>query len=205
MIRLLLVGLLVGCMTGMVQVQGAGADEEVRRGIALVRVGETPEDLVVRVRDFVERNTAIPVRIRDARPAEGDSLTDIGRRLTGLMEPEDVFLIALARPESEFEEHAVYLYDQNVAVVNARVLEHPDDPETYGRRLEKITMRSIGLMLGVDPVPNPHSAMYPYRSMKELDAMGRNYDPPTLINVQKAAVEQGMDLIRESPYIIIDH
>jgi hypothetical protein len=65
-------------------------------------------------------------------------------------------------------------------------------------------MRGIGLLLDVPQVPNPQSAMWSYRTMEELDWMGRNFDPPSLMKLQQNAIVMGLPLIKDSPFLIID-
>ncbi len=190
--------------SGLVYGNGDVDERESVGGIVLGYSGEIPEDLAIRVRAFIEYHTAIPVRLTPVEMGDGESLREIGEPLNKILEPDDVFLVVFAWPDTGHEaneEHAAYLYDHEVAVINARVLEDTDDLETYGRRLEKVAMHSVGIMLGVEPVPNPRSAMFPYRTIEQLDMMGRNYDPPSLHNVQRAASKRGIDLMEDKTRI----
>jgi hypothetical protein len=169
--------------------------------LALVGVGNVDPAMVDRVRAFVEEQTAVPVRLEEARPEAGESLQADGESLADAVGPHDLCLVALALPVRDASEHAVYLYDRNIAVVNARALKPASgDMETYGRRLEKVVMRSYGLLMGLEQVPNPHSALWPYRNLEELDAIGRGFDPPTLWRFQEIAKERGARLLRDSPF-----
>ncbi len=201
--HIFILGLLM--MAGPGFSERAGTDEAVDlgKGMALVRVGDISEDLLERVREFVQNNTAIPVRIRDTRSGEANTLDDIGIIQGEEMKPEDVVLIVLAWPDEEHKVHAVYLYDERVAVVNARALDHPEDPDLYVRRVKRVVLRSAGVMFGVEAVPNPHSAMFPYRTLEELDAIGLNFDPPSLRRIQEAALEKGIELDRKSAPILV--
>lgn len=170
-------------------------------GIGLVAVGSFPPELLERLRSFAEFNTAMPIRIRPAQPYHGKALFEEGATLATVKSPSDVALVALAYDDFDFKEHAVYRYADGIAVINARALQVGDpDAEGWARRLEKLTMRSIGLLLDVDSVPNPLSAMYPYQSMEELDMMGRNYDPPSLLQVQRKAMQRGIRLQEDTPF-----
>ncbi len=170
-------------------------------GIGLIAIGSFPPELLERLRAFAEFNTAMPVRIRLAQPYGGKALFEEGAALIAFKSPSDVALVALAYDDFAHTEHAVYRYTDGIAVVNARVLMPDDaDEERWARRLEKLTMRSIGLLLDVESVPNPLSAMYPYQSIEELDMMGRNYDPPSLLQVQRKAMQRGIRLTEDTPF-----
>jgi len=168
---------------------------------ALVAAGPVEEASLQRVKAFVEEYVAVPIRILPPQEAKGTTLHEEGEALVGLRAETDVALVALVSPAEEQPEHAVYLYDQHVAVVNARVLKLDADEETYGRRLEKLVVRSMALLLGIEPVPNPQSALFPYRDIEQLDTIARTLDPPTLAAFQRAAAERGVKLIEGSPFL----
>lgn len=177
----------------------AGASEV--RGIGLVAIGDIPAPLMERLRAFAEFNTAIPVRIRPALPYGGQSLYQEGEAVAQSKAEADVALVALVDGDFSFTEHAVYRYTDGVALVNVREMrvDAPDE-EIFARRLEKLTMRSIGLLLDVEPVPNPFSAMWSYQTKEDLDMMGRNYDPPSLLQVQRKAMRRGIRLLEDTPF-----
>lgn len=183
------------------EVRGEAAEADAGKTLALVAVGGVDEAMVRRVRDFAERNLAIPVRLAPSKAESGTALHDIGVALAGALEPDDIAMVVLASPASDVKDHAVYLYDRNTAVVNADALKpEPEDAETYGRRLEKLVMRSYALLLGIKVVPNPQSALFPYKNLDELDAIGRGIDPPTLRQVQEAAEKLGVKPVKGSPF-----
>jgi hypothetical protein len=169
--------------------------------LAIQPVGDVAPEMAQRVRDFAERNLALPVRLAPRRDVVPGDLEAQGPALGDALGPDDAFLVALVWPTEEDERHAIYLYDSHTAVVNARTLKQGvTTDEQYGRRLEKLTMRSFGLLLGIDAVPNPQSAMFPYRTFEELDGIARGIDPPTLRRLQRAAMGRGLVLVKDSPF-----
>ena len=57
--------------------------------------------------------------------------------------------------------------------------------------------------MGLEPSPNPLSAMTHYSTLEELDQIGRNLDPPWLIKLQEKAVEWGIEIDTEGPYYML--
>jgi hypothetical protein len=197
--RLLMLSLFTGCLA----VDAAETSRTPPSGVALAVVGDLSEADVERVRSFVEFNSAIPVRLLEPQSSEQESLVEILDELAPLRTPEHACVVFLYAGERSFEEHTVYRYEAGIGVVNATLMV-VDDEERYLRRLEKLTIRSVALLLDVPLVPNPQSALWTYRTMEELDAMGRNLDPPSLLLLQQKAHELGLPLIGGSPYLMVE-
>lgn len=173
------------------------------RGVALVAVGAVDAALVERVRAFVEHNLALPVRV--AAPLEPDAesatLSDVMTRVAAALTSADVCVVGVVQPGFDAAEHSIYDYEKRAGVINARILApDPEDAELFGRRVEKLVVRSYGLLLGGELVPMPYSALYPYQNLQELDQIARTLDPPSLVRVQRNAVEQGVRLLETSPF-----
>jgi hypothetical protein len=202
---ILLAVLTIFLVTSVAQAQSLEQPEEPEAGrrVALVAVGEVDAAVVERIKKWVEHNTALPVHIYPAREAEADTLHDEGMLAAAAMGAQDVCLVALVVSKTVEQAHSVNIYDKNVGVVNVRALTPtPEDTEKLARRLELLTVRGYGFLLGAKPVPIPESALYPYKNLEELDAMGRGIDPPTLKKVQDSAAAKGVKLIEDSPFYI---
>ncbi len=172
-------------------------------GLGLVVAGTWSDTQAERVRAFVERNTSVAVRLRpDPVPPANEPLVDLRDGLQVERHPEDAALVVLYNGAGTFEPHSVYDYDAVVAIINLPVIAH-DDEETFLRRVEKLTIRSFGLLLDVPLVPNPHSALWTYRTTEELDFMGRNFDPPSLLRFQENAAALGIPLLSKSPFLLL--
>lgn len=195
------------CLMMLVCAAGAMAEtetsEESPTGLAIAAVGELSGEHQERIRAFVERNSGIATRRIDAPDTAGESLGEILDALADLNSPEHACVVFLYAGDQVFEEHAVYRYESGVGIVNAALMK-TDDEEQYLRRLEKLSMRSVGLLMGVEMVPNPQSAMWSYRTMNELDAMGRNFDPPSLMRLQQQARDRDIPLMKGSPFLLLE-
>lgn len=192
----------IGLLAGLpVHADEDGADGYT--GLALAVVGDMPAEQVERLRSFAEVNTSIPVVLREVQAYEEDALTVMARALADVRHPEDAALVLLYAGTQSFDEHALYLYEDFVAMVNTTALA-TEDEERYMRRVERVMMRSFGLLMDVPVVPNPQSAMWAYRTLEELDFMGRNFDPPSLIAIQRNAVAKGIPLIVDGPFMVLE-
>lgn len=200
---------MLSCLMGLVwlgtMLAGAesGEQEGPPTGLAIAAIGDVSADHMERVRAFVERNTSIETRLLEPQDATGESLSEIVDSLAHLRTPEQACVVLLYAGDPEFEDHTVYRYETGVGIVNAGLMA-AEDEEVYLRRLEKLTMRSVGLLMGVEMVPNPQSAMWTYRTMSDLDAMGRNFDPPSLMRLQEIARRKDIPLIKDSPFLLIE-
>jgi hypothetical protein len=173
------------------------------KSVAVVGVGAVDPALVSRVQTFVEENSALQTRLLPARELAGRTLDDEGAAVGKLVGDGVFCVVAIVEPVEDIKPHGVLLPDRSVAVVNGRSLRPADgDAEKYGRRLERETMQAIGMLLKLDPCPNPQCALWPYTTDEELDTKGRNYCPPCLEKVQKAARERGLQLIESSPFLV---
>lgn len=171
--------------------------------VALIMIGESNDSLVERVTSWAEENLAIPVPVLPAQPETMiDSFEAVAEFGKGLLEPNRVGLVVLWRPSSTNEtSHGAYYPDHKVAMVNlAAMYTEGTEQETIERRVERQVIRGICLAMGLEPNPNPQSAMFQYASMEELDAIGRNLDPPWLMRLQEKAMDVGIPVNAESPF-----
>lgn len=198
----------VGLIAGMIFIQAFADDAPdpteslTFSGMGLAAIGDLADNAVERVREFAERNTGVPVRIREVADFSASSLSEIALELASERPEEDAAFVLLYAEPNDFSEHAIYYYDLRTAIVNVTRL-RTDDEERFLRRVERLTMRSLGLLMDVRPVPNPQSAMWPYQTLEELDQMGRNFDPPSLRDFQSNATRLGIELIEDSPFFMI--
>lgn len=171
------------------------------RALALVSVGDVDEGLAEHVRTFAEENLAVAVRALPGRENAGGSLDDEGRALASLVAEDVIGVVALVVPEGEIAAHGVYMADEHVAVVNVKALRPEDgDEERFARRVERGTMQSLGMLMGLGACPNPQCVMCSYTKTAELDSKGRNLCPPCLDSFQRAADREGLTILRDSPF-----
>lgn len=193
----------VAAITGLAIAQERPGPPAAGRVIGLVRVGALDETLVERVRAFVEDRLSIPTRVLGAREARGGTLNEEGDAVADLTGPDVLLVVALVDSGSREGPHGILIPEKRIGVVNAAALKpSPDDPERYGRRLEKQSMRAIGFLLDLTICPNPQCALANYSTLEELDEISRDFCPPCTVRAQEKAVAQGAILIeREYPPI----
>jgi len=89
--------------------------------------------------------------------------------------------------------HAKFDPDKAFIVVNLAPLK-VDDPEKYGRRVERQVMRGLFFYAGRKPCPNPQCALWNYQTNEQLDIIGRGPCPPCLIMGRSALEEKGISV-----------
>lgn len=173
--------------------------------VAVVAVGEVEDALVERARKWAEDNLAIPVpRLPDQSSARLSSFDHVASFAAGLLDEDRLGLVMLWKPAEEVSSHGIHSPDKRVSVINLGALLTPDtDEEVLARRIERQVIRGIGQVMGLEPSPNPFSAMFSYRTMEELDAIGRNLDPPWLLRLQEAALKSGIPLDPGNSYNLV--
>ncbi len=198
--RSFLVTLIILVLAVTLPASGVRAAEEAATDLNHLKLGvlgSASSELLDRVHAFAEAHTGIPIQRIDPIPdAEKDDLHD-------WFEVLDVgqgsFTVYLYAGDTKYEPHILHSPSGRYAIVNLRAL-YTEDQEVYLRRVEKLFMRSIGLLLEVPLVPNPHSAMWTYQTLEDLDIMGRNFDPPSLLRLQQNAKDRGIAIGVDSPF-----
>ncbi|MCX7590311.1 MAG: hypothetical protein N2255_01650 [Kiritimatiellae bacterium] len=170
---------------------GLGVENPPLKYILLVNAGAVGEKMAERLRSFAQNELDVPVRLVSVPDPKVKTLHDAGKPLFGAKGTNDVILIGLVVPDAEIPMHMAMLPDIKVAVVNAKALRHADE-ETYARRLERQVMRSAAFLLGLRSCPEPRDVTYNYRSIEELDKIGRNFSAPWRRDFQKAAEAAGL-------------
>jgi hypothetical protein len=183
--------------------EAAPAQPSTGKSIALVAVGPVDSALMDRVVAFARENTALNIRVLPAMEVTGDTLDAVALVAVKAMGPDDAVMVVLAEPSTDIPAHGVNLPDSRVAVVNVKSLKPANgDAETFARRVEREVMQSIGMQLGMPACPNPQCAMWSYSTDEELDAKGRNYCPPCMEAMHKAAKEKGVGVDATSPLAV---
>ncbi|HBA83980.1 MAG TPA: hypothetical protein DCZ95_07805 [Verrucomicrobia bacterium] len=164
--------------------------------IALVAVGDIDADTMSAVRQFAEENVFFQVRLLPALTPTGGSLDQEGVAAAQAMNANDAFVVALVMPKDEIKAHGVYLPEARVAVVNAAVMKPEDgNMELYRRRLQRQAVRSIGMLIGLEPCPNPQCCMSSYQNVDEMDRIGMNFCPPCWDREEKIGKAKGFKAI----------
>jgi hypothetical protein len=175
--------------------QAVSALPQTGKSIVFARVGPVDPALLDRVARFANENTDLKIRLLPEMKTAGDTLDALGVSASRAMKPEDAALVILTAPSADSPTHKAILLESRVAVVNVQSLKPSNgDAETWGRRVEREVMQSIGLLMGVPTCPNPQCVMFQHATDNELDAKGRNYCPPCSDGIRNAAKDKGIDV-----------
>lgn len=201
---LLAVLFLVAVSARAESVTSAPAIATVRQPVALAVVGVLDSNVVERARRWAEDNLAIPVPMIAGPDAAGlSSFNDVSTKAASLLSSDRLGMVVLWMPDSDIANHGAYFPAERVAVVNMKAMMDAPDEETAARRVERQVIRGICLVMGLEPNPNPQSAMYGYSSREELDLIGRNLDPPWLLKLQEKALESGIPVNYDNPFSMV--
>jgi|GEM_PF-1732225 len=173
----------------------AAADVSV---VNLHTVGKIDPALTRRLKTFIERNAMLAVRIADPIAPAGTKLVQQADSAKGQLDPKAVLSILLTTEHKDDTGHAHLNPTNKIAVVNVTNLIH-EKQETTMRRVERQTTRAIGVSLQLKPCPNPQCGLFPYRSMEELDSIGRGFCPPCQMFRDQSAKKNDIKL--RSPVI----
>ncbi len=172
--------------------------------VSLVAFGDVDPALVEHAAAWAADNLAIPVPVAEPAGLEGESLEDAVTQAKQRVAEDSLGLVVFVRPTSGETVHGFMRPDDRVVIVNVGGLS-VDDPETtlLEKRLERQAIRGTSMLMGLDPSPNPFSAMYNYQSLEDLDKIGRNLDPPWLKKLQQAADAKGIPVDPESRFYLL--
>lgn len=146
------------------------------RGFLLVNAGGVEPAVLEDVRVFCETQLRHPLRAEGAERQTLD-LRDAVVAFADRTNDENVAVIVLTDTPPEENEHMVFSTQRMVTAVNVRALTD-DDAKRTAWRLQRMVMRAAARMVGIPPAPDPHCTTRDYRSLEDLDSMGRNFCPP---------------------------
>jgi hypothetical protein len=177
-----------------------------RLPVAVVSFGDVDDAIAQRAQQWAELNLAIPVPLLRTEPGvQLATFEEVTAAAVNIMETNRLGLVVLWRPSSDINNHGAHYPDKRVAVVNLNPMLTVDtDAEKIERRIERQVIRGVCMLMGLEPSPNPFSAMFNYSNLEELDAIGRNLDPPWLKRLQLKALEYGIPVDQESVFNMIN-
>jgi len=162
--------------------------------ITLVNAAEVDAELLERVRAFAESQLHVPVRTLEKPKLSGKKdFQTLEKSALRIKTDADVSLIVLAGINGE-EKHLVVYAKDGVALINAQPL-YTDNAETFARRIERQVMRAAAFVFELPPTPDPFCVTRDYRSLEDLDRMGRNYSPPWMGRFADEAEKRGLEAI----------
>jgi hypothetical protein len=147
--------------------------------------------LLERLRVFAEKELHVRVRTLENPELAGfNTFQPLETAAKQVKTDVDVTLIVLAELNGTASHLMVYPED-GIALVNASPL-YTDDAEKFARRMERQVMRAAAFTFGMEPTPDPFCVTRDYRSLADLDSMGRNYSPPWQGRFAKEAARRGL-------------
>lgn len=153
------------------------SQQQPEKRILIVNAAAVDGELLERTRAFAELELHVPVRaVQNAKLAGKADFEALAAAAERVKSPADVVFIVLAGLNGESRHLAVYP-EKGIAVINAQPL-YTDDPERFSRRIERQVMRAAAFTLSLPPTPDPFCVTRDYRSLEDLDSMGRNFSPP---------------------------
>jgi hypothetical protein len=171
----------------------AGADEvAVLPRFLLVAPETMPDPPVERVRDWMLANLHYEVDLVRLPAWEGDSAGEQMEALA-VLPVENVLVTVVMAERLEEGKHAVILPERMTGFIQVPLLFEEENERDF-RRLERQAMRIAGFSLGVPPQPMPFCALAPYRTLEELDRMGRGFSPPAMAQYRAQLVARGIPL-----------
>ena len=182
--------LLLAVLAGWLLLSGC-AKEPREKAIAIVNAAAVDAPLLERIRSFAERELHVPVRAAECpRLAGKESFQALERAARRVKTDVDVILIVLAGLNGD-EQHLSVFTESGIALINTQPL-YTDDEEIFARRLERQVMRAAAFAFGLPPTPDPFCVTRDYRSLEDLDRMGRNYSPPWQGRFADEAARRGL-------------
>ena len=162
--------------------------------ITLVNAAAVDAELLERVRVFAENQLHVPVRtLEKPRLAGKESFQALEKAALRVKTDADVSLIVIAGFNGE-EKHLMVFAKDGVALINTQPL-YTDDAEKFARRIERQVMRAAAFVFEMPPTPDPFCVTRDYRSLEDLDRMGRNYSPPWMGRFAEEAKKRGLQPI----------
>lgn len=167
---------------------------------AIITFGDVDDHLAERAQQWAEVNLAMPVPLLRPQPAlQLGTFDEVAQAAAAMLETNRVGLVVIWRPNSDVNNHGAHFPDLRISIANLNPMFTPDtEAETIERRVERQVIRGVCLLFGLEPSPNPFSAMFAYDNLEQLDQIGRNLDPPWLNRVQERARDRGIPLDTES-------
>jgi predicted Zn-dependent protease len=179
----------------------ACSPDPVPRQKALTLVDTVPLDpeMLQEIRSFVCKQLHIPVRvINESGLAGANSFQTLEKSAAKKRHEMDVLYIVLATIDDD--QHLAVFEKSRIAIVNARAL-HTENAMKFHRRIERQIMRAAAFCVGLPPTPDPFCVTRNYKSLEDLDQMGRNYSPPWQGRFAEKAKELGLLIEREGDHL----
>ena len=167
------------------------------KAITLINAAGLEAPLFERVRLFAEQELHVPVLAKEQTDFVETEQFDAAKEAASKLKTDaDVALIVLTKIAGS-SRHLVVFPADGIAVVNVPPLAI-DDSEKFARRVERQVMRAAAFSFGLEPTPDPFCVTRDYRSLEDLDTMGRNFSPPWQGRFANEAKKRGLRSLQAS-------
>lgn len=161
------------------------------KAITIVNAAAVDAPLLERLRTFAENELHVSVRTLEKPKLAGrKDFQTLEKTAQRIKTDADVTLIVLSGFNNE-PKHLAVVPENGIAVVNAQAL-YTADSEKFARRMERMVMRAAAFTFGMEPTPDPFCVTRDYRSLEDLDTMGRNFSPPWQGRYAEEALRRGL-------------
>ena len=159
--------------------------------MTLVNAAGLDKELMSRLEAFAEKELHVDFRtLENARLSKVVDFQAVESVAARVKTDTDVALIVLSGDEAD-ERHLVVNAEAGLALINTTAL-YVDDDEIFGKRLERMVMRAAAFVFEMPPTPDPYCVTRDYKTVEELDRMGRNYSPPWMSRFADEAKKRGL-------------
>ncbi len=161
------------------------------KALTLVNASAVDAELLETIRQFMEKELHVMVRTveKPELATQKDSQTLEAAALRAKHENDAVYILVA---KLDGEEHLTVNADSGIAIINAKAL-YTADAKKFALRIERMAMRAAAFSFGLEPTPDPFCVTRDYRSLQDLDRMGRNYSPPWQGRYAKEVEKRGVE------------
>jgi predicted Zn-dependent protease len=164
------------------------------KAITIVNAGTVSPELLEQARAFAQQQLHVRVRLKEnAALADQPDFQALEKAAVAAKDTNDVTFIVVTALDSD--EHLKVYPESGVAIINTRPL-RTEDADQFYRRVERMVMRAAAFCFELPPTPDPFCVTRDYRSLEDLDRMGRNYSPPWQGRYAKEAASRGLEPVQ---------
>jgi hypothetical protein len=147
--------------------------------------------LVHRVEQFVSRQLGVRTAWAPLDAAAAGSKQTVLDRVSADRGGTDAVVLAFVRTDGASDLHMEVDPEKSIAAIRLNAVQS-EDAEIFARRVERQAMRAVVFLVGLEPSLDPYCVTRPYRTLEDLDSMGRNLSPPWFDRFRRKAADLGL-------------
>jgi len=130
-----------------------------------------------RIQNFVQAELSIRIRATTIKQTSISGNAMKPDKFKSFKKDNDLIMVALVATTNTMPVTTLLSTNDFLAVINLSDVKSTDN-EIFSRRAERLVMRAIAFLSGLPPSPDGYCVTRDFRSLAELDKMGRNLCPP---------------------------